>query len=167
MRVFRKTGRFAIVVALMATSASASVKVGGPAPDFRATTFDGRKIDLAAFRGDVLIVNIWATWCGPCKRELPLLDRFYQLMKKNGLSVVAVTTEDSLPSSSLKPLQGALAIPLARSFRGAYAPIGGAVPTNFVIDRAGVVRYAKAGAFDLDTLNTVLVPLLNEPRPAS
>ena len=57
-------------------------------------------------------------------------------------------------------------IPPVRRVKGPYAPIEGAVPTNFVIDRAGNVRYAKAGAFDLDKLNEVLVPLLKEPVPA-
>ena len=57
-----------------------------------------------------------------------------------------------------------LAIPAVRRVKGPYAVMGG-VPTNYVIDRAGVVRYAKAGALDLDTLNTVLIPLLNEHPP--
>lgn len=138
--------------------------VGQPAPPFEVTTFDGEKISLADLRGDVVILNFWATWCGPCREELPLLDTYYKLRKDVGLRVVAVTTEDSVPPYMLKPLAARLTMKLARHMRGNYAPLEG-VPTNYVIDRAGVLRYAKADAFDLDTLNEVLVPLLNEMPP--
>jgi thiol-disulfide isomerase/thioredoxin len=75
-----------------------------------------------------LILNFWATWCAPCKEELPLLDTYFRIDEKAGLRVLAV-------------------------------------PTNFIIDRNGVLRYAKAGALTLDDLNTLLVPLLREPEP--
>ena len=76
----------------------------------------------------------------------------------------AVATEDSVPLYRLKPLFAKLAIESARRIKGPYDVLDG-VPTNYVIDRNGVVRYAKAAAFNLDTLNQVLVPLLNEPAP--
>jgi cytochrome c biogenesis protein CcmG, thiol:disulfide interchange protein DsbE len=145
----------------------ARTKVGEPAPAFRATTFEGAKVDLESYKGDVLVINIWATWCGPCKKELPLLDSYLRATSKYGLKVLAITTEDSAPNSYLKPLQKLLAFPLVKGFRGSYRAIDGAVPSNFVIDRNGVLRYAKAGAFDLDTLNEILVPLLKEPRPTT
>ena len=138
--------------------------VGKLAPDFRVTTYDGQHLTLKDFKGQVLVLNFWATWCGPCKRELPLLDTYYKVQKKVGLRVLAVTTEDSLPVSDLRPLSKALVIPMVREMRGGYAPLDG-VPTNYVIDREGVVRYAKAAAFDLDDLNSILVPLLREPAP--
>ncbi|MGC5797677.1 TlpA family protein disulfide reductase [Sphingomonas sp. NFX23] len=151
--------------ALMATSAApAAVKVGERAPDFEMTLIDGTKVHNADLRGQVVVLNFWATWCGPCKAELPLLDSYYRIRKDNGLRVFAVATEDSLPASRLKPLVAAMAIPSARRIKGPFAVMG-ALPTNYIIDRAGVVRYAKAGAFDLDELNTLLVPLLREPAP--
>lgn len=152
-------------MAAASPAVAASPKVGAPAPEFHATTLDGERISLEDFRGQVLVINFWATWCGPCKRELPLLDGFLAVNKHHGLRVIAVTTENSAPVRYLKPLQKVLHFPLARNFRGGYAPIGGAVPTNFVIDRAGRVRFAAAGAFDLDQLNALLIPLLREPAP--
>ena len=143
----------------------ARTKVGEPAPAFRATTFEGAKVDLESYKGDVLVINIWATSCGPCKKELPLLDNYFRATRKYGLKILAITTEDSVPNSYLKPLQKLLAFPLVKGFRGPYAAIDGAVPSNFVIDRNGTLRYAKAGAFDLDALNEILIPLLKEPRP--
>ncbi|WP_231627619.1 TlpA disulfide reductase family protein [Novosphingobium sp. AAP1] len=138
--------------------------VGQPAPPFDLRLIDGTKLSLADLKGQVVVLNFWATWCGPCKAELPLLDQYYALQQKHGLRVFAVTTEDSLPNYQLKKLFAVMHIPAVRALKGPYAPLTG-VPTNFVIDRAGVVRYAKAGAFDLDDLNTVLVPLLREAPP--
>ena len=141
-------------------------KVGVAAPKFELTLIDGSKISSDELRGQVVVLNFWATWCGPCKKELPLLDAYYRLQKSHGLRVFAVATEDSLSEKQLKPLFATLAIQLARRIKGPYADMH-ALPTNFVIDRAGVVRYAKAGAFDLGEMNTLLVPLLQEPVPAT
>jgi cytochrome c biogenesis protein CcmG, thiol:disulfide interchange protein DsbE len=135
-----------------------------PAPDFKATSFDGKKLTLADYKGQVLIVNFWATWCAPCKQELPLLDTYFRLREKFGLRVLAVTTEDSAPLYQLIPLSKKVSFTMARHFRGDYGPMK-AVPTNFIIDRAGVLRYAKTGALTLDDLNKLLIPLLREPEP--
>ena len=147
---------------LLAGSALAKEPVVGmPAPDFHVTGFDGTKYQLADFRGQVLLVNIWATWCGPCREELPLLDRYYLLRKDAGLRVIAVTTEDSVPPYKLKPLSAVLAIPLAHYFHGNYGVVK-ALPTSYIIDRDGVLRYAQAGELMLDDLNRLLTPLLRE-----
>lgn len=151
-------------------AAPSSVKVGKPAPDFTLTLVDGSRVTLDELRGNVIVLNFWATWCVPCRAELPTLDSYYGFRKNAGLRVFAVTTEGSLPIYKLKELFAAMKIPAVRSVRGPYGAIQSAVPTNIVIDRNGVVRYAKAGAFNLDRLNELLVPLLNEPvrpQPAS
>jgi cytochrome c biogenesis protein CcmG, thiol:disulfide interchange protein DsbE len=140
-------------------AASQGPVVDQPAPDFHVTTFDGKPLSLSDFKGQVLILNFWATWCTPCKRELPLLNTYYKFQQKAGLRVVAITTEDSLPLSKLRPLAANLAIPMARSFRGKYGPQK-AVPTNYIIDRDGILRYAQAGELTLDALNEILVPML-------
>ena len=137
-------------------------RVGELAPDFQLTLVDGSHVRLSELRGQVVVLNFWATWCVPCRAELPLLDRYYRLRRDAGLRVLAVTTEDTLPLYQLHRLFDAMAIPSARAIRGPYGSLGG-VPTNFVIDRAGRVRYAAAGAFTLASLNQILIPLLNEP----
>ena len=166
--------RFIAAVAVMASCAPFSatargIDVGKPAPDFQARTFDGHDIRLADFKGHVLIINLWATWCEPCRQELPLLNSYHELRKSAGLDVIALATEDSIPADQLKPLAAVASFPFVRRLRGAYEIMGG-VPTNYVIDRNGIVRYASAGGFTLDSLNALLVPLLNEkvsqPREA-
>ncbi|HEU4961255.1 MAG TPA: TlpA disulfide reductase family protein [Sphingomonas sp.] len=161
----RRAVRAALVIgSAVALVGARAPRVGQPAPDFRLTLIDGSKVSLADLRGKVVVLNFWATWCVPCREELPLLDRYYELQQKAGLRVFAVTTEDSLPLYQLKELFAVMHIPAVRRIKGPYAILG-AVPTNFVIDRNGVVRYAKANAFTLDELNTLLVPLLREPAP--
>ncbi len=142
---------------------AASLKVGEPAPPFTLRLIrGGSKVSLDQLRGQVIVLNFWATWCAPCRKELPTLDRYYELRKDAGLSVYAVATEDSLPAYQLKKLFDVMHIEPVRSIKGPYDVVGNAVPTNIIIDRNGVVRYAKAAALDLDRLNELLVPLLNE-----
>jgi cytochrome c biogenesis protein CcmG, thiol:disulfide interchange protein DsbE len=88
-----------------------------------------------------------------------------RVQKHAGLEVIAVATEDSVSPSQLKPLAAAAAIPFIRRLSGPYKILKG-VPTNIAIDRNGIVRYAQAGAFSLDNLNSILVPLLREPADA-
>lgn len=151
--------------ALLLLSAGKDPKIGDQAPDFRLTLIDGSKVSLKDLRGNVVVLNFWATWCVPCRHELPTLDAYYAAQEKHGLKVFAIATEDSLPVYQLKKLFAAMHMPSAKRIDGPYNTLEG-VPTNYVIDRSGHVRYAKAGAMDLDTLNEVLVPLLKEPAPA-
>lgn len=159
-------GRIALAFAMLFTLATPlqakDPQVGQIAPDATLYLVNGSKLKLSDLRGQVVVINFWATWCVPCRQELPMLDSYYRMQRKFGLRVFATTTEDSVPEHFLHKLFDVLAIDPVRHLRGPYHPIGNAVPTNFIIDREGRVRYAKAGAFDLDDLNRELVPLLRE-----
>jgi len=155
--------RFVSSTQLGKTYAPADRKKPG---DFTADKLDGGTMKLSQTAGKVVVLNFWATWCVPCRAELPALDAYYKLQKSHGLRVFAITTEDSIPEKKLHELFSAMTIEPIHKLKGPYAYIDHAVPTNFVIDRAGKVRYAKAGAFDLARLNEILVPLLKEPPPA-
>ncbi|WEK00289.1 MAG: redoxin domain-containing protein [Candidatus Sphingomonas phytovorans] len=140
-------------------------RVGEPAPDFELTLVDGSKVSLDQLRGQVVVLNFWATWCVPCREELPLLDRYYELQQKAGLRVFAIATEDSIPLYKMKKLFEVMHMPSAKKIKGPYSILEG-VPTNYIIDRSGRIRYAKAAAFDLEALNRTIIPLLKEPTPA-
>ncbi|MEO5493871.1 MAG: TlpA disulfide reductase family protein [Sphingomonas sp.] len=158
-----------LVLATSATPANAGrekVKVGELAPDFTLALIDGTNITRDELRGQVVVLNFWATWCGPCRTELPLLDAYYAVQEKAGLRVFAVATEDSVPAKRMKQLFAAMRITPTQRINGPYRVMDG-VPTNIIIGRDGRVRYAKAGAFDLNALNRLLVPLLREPIPAT
>jgi cytochrome c biogenesis protein CcmG, thiol:disulfide interchange protein DsbE len=155
----------ALIAAAPLLGAAASPKVGEPAPPFELTLIDGSKVSSDQLRGQVVVLNFWATWCGPCKTELPLLDAYYEAQKSHGLKVFAIATEDSLQPFQLKKLFAVMHMQSARRIKGPYGAMAG-VPTNFIIDRSGRLRYAKANAFELDELNALLVPLLQEPMPA-
>ncbi|GAA4216425.1 TlpA disulfide reductase family protein [Sphingomonas endophytica] len=157
--------RIALAAALTIVAAPAAAKtfkVGQPAPAVELTLVDGTKTTLADHKGEVILLNFWATWCVPCRAELPLLDSYYRRLKQHGLQVFAITTEGSVPLYQMKALFAAMAIPSVRRVKGMPVEMP-AVPTNYIIDRAGVVRYAQAGALDLDGLNREIVPLLKEP----
>ncbi len=162
-----RAGLCVLSVLASAFSAQAKIpKVGQVAPDFTLTLVNGETVRLADLKGKVIVLNYWATWCAPCRKELPLLDAFYRIQKPSGLAVFAITTEDSVPLAKLKQLFAAMAIPSVRRVKGPYG-VDGAVPTNIVIGRDGKVRYAAAGSFDLDGLNNLLIPLLREKTDSS
>jgi cytochrome c biogenesis protein CcmG/thiol:disulfide interchange protein DsbE len=158
----------AAAVTLSASSASAAkLKVGEPAPDAELVLVDGKHIHLSELHGQVVVLNYWATWCVPCRIELPLLNSYYITASKNGwpIKIFAVATEENIPEYRLKKLFSLMSIlPTDRIRGGPFGDVD-ALPTNYVIDKSGVLRYAKAGAFDLDGLNSVLIPLMKEPAP--
>jgi len=142
------------------------IEVGQPAPPFTLKTFDKQNISLADLRGQVVVINLWATWCGPCKSEMPMMDAYYRANKDKGLRIFGVQTEDSVAPFRLREVAEALAYPLTLQFRGDAYKRMEAVPTSFIIDRAGIVRYARAGAFTRSSFDAQLKPLLAEKPPA-
>jgi cytochrome c biogenesis protein CcmG/thiol:disulfide interchange protein DsbE len=157
-----------MVTALSSSATAASLRVGQPVPNSLLVLANGQRVHLSDLRGQVVVLNYWATWCAPCRTELPLLNGYYLAASKLGwpLKIFAVATEDSVPKYQLAKLFSLLSISPTDRIRGGPFEDVDALPTNYVIDKAGVLRYAKAGAFDLDGLNTVLVPLMKEPAPA-
>jgi len=159
---------FRLCIAVFALPALAdSPKIGAPAPDFHLSTVKNENIRLADLRGSVVLVHFWATWCAPCIQELPLVDSFYRHLKDRGLVVLAIDTDEQLPAKTMKSLADSLEMKLARGISGPYKPIDRAIPTDFIIDRRGILRYAEAGTMDLDRMSDLLWPLLREPTPGA
>lgn len=153
-----------------AVAATRTVQVGQAAPDFQVTTFDLKTYDLAALRGQVILLNYWATWCAPCRAEMLVMDTYVRShpTRAKDLRIFAVTTESSAPNYKLKPLADVLAFPLAKRLHGkGYGLIDGKLPTSFVIDRAGVVRHAAPGSFETEDFARLITPLLAEAPPSA
>ena len=156
--------QFAVCGALIAASAGAATPTAGQvAPPFTIKLFDGSKTTLADYRGKVLVINYWATWCGPCKSEMPMMSAFHRKHRDRGFEIVGVVTEDSVPKAQLTRVIAALSYPLASKLTGKYGIINNGVPTSYVIDRAGRIRYAQARVFSAAEFNEVVLPLLDEP----
>lgn len=133
--------------------------VNKPAPDFDLMDTNGGRVKLSSLRGKVVIVNFWATWCGPCNKELPYVEKFYEEMKDNpNVAIVAISTDEN----------PALVAPFAKARNytfpvvfddGAKAKFGvGGIPATFIIDPSGKIRVHMVGFFD----NEPLIPFLKK-----
>lgn len=151
-----------LAVLLLGAAPGKTPTPGHPAPPFTLTTFDKRKVTLAEMKGKVVVINYWATWCAPCKAEMPMMHRYFKANQARGLEMFGVTTEDSVPKFQLKKVSELLSYPLSNKMSGGYGSIDNAVPSTYIIDRKGVVRHAKKGAYTEREFKAALDPLLAE-----
>ena len=128
------------------------VSVGSPAPDFRAVTLDSTPVtrSIADYRGQVVLVNIWATWCGPCRVEMPSIQQLHQTYGPRGLKVVAVSIDSPGFSKVIRGFRDeyALTFEILHDSTGVirtdYQTTG--VPETFIVGRDGVIRKKVVGS---------------------
>ena len=138
------------------------VGVGTPAPEYSAETLDGREVSLESLRGKVVVLNVWATWCFPCVKEMPTLQHAYELLKDEGLEVLAVSVD--APVGSLDPVgnpggdvaafvkEMGLTFTILRDPKrkidSTFALIG--IPSTFVINKRGSIVNKVVGIENWD-----------------
>ena len=121
----------------------------------------GQSFDLSKLRGKVVLVNYWATWCAPCRKEMPILDSFYRRYHAQGLEMIGISADRPQDFAKTRTMSGALAYPTSTldriSDNGFGQPEG--FPLTYVIDRDGVVRDKFIDVRE-QLLRDVVLPLL-------
>jgi len=139
--------------------------VNQKAPLFELPDLDGKKVSLADFKGKVVLLNFWATWCPPCRREIPDLVALHRMYRSQGFSVIGVVLSSGSPQSVKK---------FAKTYNINYPILMGdskvvkrygnfqAIPTSFLIDRKGIIRRHYLGARTQKDFEEDILELLSE-----
>ena len=130
----------------------------GPAPDFQMSLFSGQEFALSDLQGSVVVLNFWASWCGPCRQEMPAFESIYQEYKDRDVVFVGVATTDTEPEARSFAKQVGVSYPLGMDVNdeiGTQYEIR-ALPTTFFIDREGIVTRKISGAATEGTLRIFL-----------
>jgi peroxiredoxin len=140
------------------------------APDFTLPDLNGTEISLAQYRGKVVLLNFWATWCPPCRLEMPTIEEAYQRYKDQGFEVVAVSV-DAGPQSDVQEFVHefdlSFQVLLDPNMEVLHTFQSFSLPTTVVIDRQGVIRSRELGYRDwTDAESTKLLTRLLNERPS-
>jgi len=132
---------------LAATSLASSGLTGQAAPDFALKSSSGENLRLSEYRGDVVMVNFWATWCGPCRQEMPLLDELYSRYERVGFSLLGVNIDDDSRKAMSMVSELGVSFPVLFDARKEVSKLYevDAMPVTVLIDREGIVRYVHHG----------------------
>ncbi len=166
-RAMAANAQGALVAASADTPQSVSPMIGKPAPDFTLEDLSGKKVSLANYKGKTVLINFWATWCGPCKLETPWLVDLRNQYASSGFEILGVSTDDidrqdkSAFSQEKKEIatfvqQMRMPYPVLIDGSTLSHPYGGldAMPTSFFVDRNGTIVAAQMGITSKDDLES-------------
>ena len=149
------------VVCAFASPERGPPMINEPAPPLILKKLDGQTFDLSRMRGSVVLINYWATWCAPCKKEMPILNTFYQRHHKDGFELIGISTDRPSDYQKARDVSRKLNYPTALfndiSDNGFGVPEG--FPLTYVIDRNGIVRDKFIDVRE-ELLKSVVDPLL-------
>lgn len=140
--------------------------VGKPAPDFDTVDLKGDVWSLSKLKGKVVFVNFWATWCAPCRQEMPSMQRLYAKLPKDKFEMIALFNNDKKPVVQKFVAQLGLTFPILSdeyNFAGPKYGLTG-LPETFIVDKKGVIREKFIGPAEWDTPETLemLTKYINE-----
>ena len=146
---------------------AAPIEVDYPAPELTLTDIHGVERSLADYQGQVVLINLWATWCEPCKEEMPALQAFHDKHSSEGLTVIAINDGDPAADvvQFVKDLELTFPVWLDPTYiatEKAFKTMG--LPSSFVIDRSGMVRLYWIGAIDATNLKLSVIPIIQEEK---
>jgi cytochrome c biogenesis protein CcmG/thiol:disulfide interchange protein DsbE len=144
---------------------SIPIEVNYNAPELSLTDIAGTPASLADYRGQVVLVNLWATWCPPCKKEMPTLQAYYETYRADGFAVIAINDGD--PAGDVvqfaKDYQLTFPVWLDPKYVATEKAFKSmSLPSSYVIDRAGVIRLQWVGEITQAMLEKYVTPLITE-----
>lgn len=147
-------GFFLFVLLAKEGSRSRIIREGDRAPEFRLSSLDGRQVSLSDFRGKIVMVHFWATWCPPCVEEIPTIEKLYRGLFGKDFEILAVSV-DERGADAVRPFmeKNKLNLPVLLDPGHTTASRYGTFkfPETYVLDRNGIVRYKVIGAMDWST----------------
>ena len=133
------------------------------APDWALESLDGEHLTLSGLRGQVVVLNFWATWCPPCRSEMPAIEQVYRTHRDQGLTVIAVNVQEAQEQTQAFVEEMGLTFPVLADRDGSVSTRYRvtSLPTTFIIDRAGVIReVAVGGPLSRAYIASAVAPLL-------
>ena len=144
-----KWNRLARLAALLSVFALSSLAgASAPmAPDFTLPSRTGDSISLSKYRGQVVMINFWASWCGPCRQEMPLLEQMYKKYNRLGFTLVGVNVDEQAADAEKLLAKVPVSFPIALDSKSEVSKLYNVrgMPSSIFIDRQGTVRYVHPG----------------------
>ncbi len=132
------------------------------APDFSLPTLSGGQVSLGDYSGQVVMIKMWATWCPPCRAEMPEIDEFYRAHKDKGFVVLAINSQEEAPTVERFIQEQGFSFPVLLDTRGQvlnrYSVRG--LPTSIIINEEGAIHYVHTGAITKKQMEIIIGPLL-------
>ena len=137
---------FTVLLLLISVSASAA-KIEGKAPDFTLKSLHGDNVKLSEQRGNVVMINFWASWCGPCRQEMPLLNDLYLRYRDMGFTLLGVNVEEDSTKAKKMVSELKVAFPVLFDTSNSVSKLYKveAMPSTVIVDRNGNMRYRHRG----------------------
>jgi peroxiredoxin len=132
---------------LIALPLFAAVDTNSPAPDFTLNAQSGKPVELTQFKGQVVMLNFWASWCGPCRHEMPLLDSIYKKYGTLGFTMIGVNVEPDSKAANDWLKQTPVTFPILYDTDSKVSKLYGVsgMPSTVIVDRKGTVRMIHRG----------------------